>query len=89
MLKPKVIGEVEVLIHAIIVRSYAAVCDQRCREHKKRNVSDALPERLRASVRSAMSQVYASRDPKRAARLLENLARRLEADHPGAAASVR
>ena len=62
---------------------------QRCREHKKRNVSEALPERLRASVRSTMNQAYATRDPKRAQRLLENLARRLEHHHPGAAASLR
>ena len=27
---------------------------RRCREHKKRNVTDALPERLRAGVRSAL-----------------------------------
>jgi putative transposase len=29
---------------------------QRCRQHKKRNVTEALPERLRSSVLSAMSQ---------------------------------
>ena len=34
---------------------------QRCREHKKRNVTDALPERLRSSVRSAINQAYAPR----------------------------
>lgn len=62
---------------------------QRCREHKKRNVTDALPERMRGSVRSAMTQAYATRDAKRASKLLENLARRLAADHPGAAASLR
>lgn len=62
---------------------------QRCREHKKRNVTDALPERLRAAVRSAMIQAYATRDAKRARRLLENLARQLEHQHPGAAASLR
>ena len=62
---------------------------QRCREHKKRNVADALPERLRTGVRSAMVQAYATRDAKRARRLLENLARRLEHQHPGAAASLR
>ena len=62
---------------------------QRCREHKKRNVSDALPERLRASIRSAMNQAYATRDAGRARRLLDNLARRLEHQHPGAAASLR
>ena len=62
---------------------------QRCREHKKRNVTEALPERLRASVRSAMIQAYASGDAKRARRLLENLARQLQHQHPGAAASLR
>lgn len=62
---------------------------QRCREHKKRNVTEALPERMRSSVRSAMSQAYATRDPKRARRLLENLARRLEPAYPSAAASLR
>ena len=62
---------------------------QRCRQHKKRNVSDALPQRMRSSVLSAMSQAYATRDPKRARRLLEYLARRLEPDYPSAAASLR
>ena len=62
---------------------------QRCREHKKRNVTDALPERMRAAIRGAMSQGYASGDPKRARQLLENLARGLERNHPGAAAALR
>lgn len=61
----------------------------RCRQHKKRNVTDALPERMHSSVRSAMSQAYASGEPKRARQLLENLARSLERGHPGAAASLR
>jgi len=60
----------------------------RCQAHKKRNVAEALPQRLRASVHSAMNQAYATGDPKRARRLLENLARKLESDHPGAAASL-
>ena len=62
---------------------------QRCREHKKRNVTDALPERMRATVRSAMSQAYATREAKRARQLLENLARSLERNHPSAAGSLR
>ena len=62
---------------------------QRCHQHKKRNVADALPERMRAMVSSATNQAYASGDPKRARRLLENLARRLESAHPGAAGSLR
>jgi transposase-like protein len=62
---------------------------QRCRAHKKRNVAEALPERLRAQTRSAMSQAYAAADPKRARQLLDNLARTLEREYPGAAASLR
>jgi putative transposase len=62
---------------------------QRCQEHKKRNVADQLPESMRPSVRRAMNEAYESSDPKRALRLLENLAARLESDHPGAAASLR
>jgi putative transposase len=48
-----------------------------------------LPERQRASVRSAMQQAYAMRDAGRAQRLLNNLARRVEHQHPRAAASLR
>jgi putative transposase len=61
---------------------------QRCQEHKKRNVADQLPESMRPSLRRAMNEAYESSDPKRALRLLENLAARLEAEHPGAAASL-
>src|ERR1700686_2283997 len=76
-------------LHKAVVDVFGAhALIQRCREHKKRNVTDALPERLRASVRSAMNQAYATRDPKRARRLLDGLARRLEHQHPGAAASL-
>ncbi|MDO8433843.1 MAG: transposase [Candidatus Binatus sp.] len=42
-----------------------------------------------ASVRSAMNQAYATRDAGRARLLLHNLARRLEHQHPGAAAALR
>ncbi len=40
-------------------------------------------------VRIVMNQAYATREPRCARRLLENLARPLEHQHPGAAASVR
>lgn len=62
---------------------------QRCQEHKKRNVLDALPKGKRDSVRRTLNEAYRSREYERAKRLLENLARRLSADHPGAAASLR
>ncbi|MGH7779782.1 MAG: transposase [Candidatus Binataceae bacterium] len=44
---------------------------------------------MRATVRSAMSQAYTTRDAKRARQLLENPARSLEHNHPDAAASLR
>jgi putative transposase len=76
-------------LHKAVIETFGArVLIHRCHAHKKR-VTDALPERMRASVCSAMNQAYATRDPKRARRLLENLARRLESAHPGAAASLR
>ena len=62
---------------------------QRCQLHKKRNVLDQLPERMRPSVSAALSQAYASRDKATALRLLHNLERRLAKEHPGAAASLR
>ena len=62
---------------------------QRCQVHKKRNVLDQLPDRMRASVGAALSQAYASRDKSQALRLLNNLERRLGKEHPSAAASLR
>ena len=61
----------------------------RCQVHKRRNVLDQLPERMRASVGSALSQAYASRDKAQALRQLYNLERRIAKEHPSAAASLR
>lgn len=62
---------------------------QRCQEHKKRNVLDALPEDRRGSVKRALQDALKAEDPERAERLLKNLARSLDEQHPGAAASLR
>ena len=63
---------------------------QRCQVHKLRNVLEHLPEDRRPSVRHAMRQAYdASTTATSAQRQLERLARSLDADHPGAAASLR
>jgi transposase-like protein len=62
---------------------------QRCQVHKRRNVLEHLPESAQDSVEEAMKQAYASHDADRAQRQLENLARRLEGEHPSAAASLR
>lgn len=66
----------------------ARVRIQRCQAHKVRNVVDQLPESMRTSVRQAMRQAYRSKNVKRAKQQLENLARRLRDNHPGAAASL-
>lgn len=63
---------------------------QRCQEHKKRNVLDALPNNgKRESVKRALNEAFRTRDVSRARRLLDNLIRRLAQDHPGAAASLK
>ena len=57
---------------------------------KLRNVLEHLPEDLRPSVRHAMRQAYDAATPAASAqRPLERLARSWDADHPGAAASLR
>ena len=67
----------------------AAAVVQRCQVHKRRNVLDHLPESMQPNVRRAMQQAYDTPDADLARRQLERLARSLERDHPGAAASVR
>lgn len=62
---------------------------QRCQVHKRRNVESHLPKRLQAQVGRAMNQAYKAKTVKTAKRLLNNLARSLEDEHPGAAASLR
>lgn len=62
---------------------------QRCQVHKLRNVLDHLPERQRPWVKAILQRAYRSADGATATRLLRDLAKRLESDHPSAAESVR
>ena len=62
---------------------------QRCPVHKRRNVLGHLPQSARPSIKRALDEAWNTTDARRAQRLLENLARSLEASHPGAAASLR
>jgi transposase-like protein len=62
---------------------------QRCQLHKQRNVLGHLPEPLHASVKAVLAEAWAMNDAAVAQRRLERLASSLEADHPGAAGSVR
>jgi len=61
---------------------------QRCQIHKRRNILGHLPERLHESVKAVLKEAWGLGDAEVAKRRLERLASSLEADHPGAAASV-
>jgi transposase-like protein len=62
---------------------------QRCQLHKQRNILGHLPEGMHESVKAILREAWGLRDSKLAKARLERLASSLEADHPGAAASVR
>ena len=62
---------------------------QRCQIHKLRNILGHLPDHLHANVTAVLQEAWKLGDAKVAKRRLERLASSLDADHPGAAASVR
>lgn len=62
---------------------------QRCQVHKTRNVLDQLPDAKKPSVRAAMREAYNAESYETALKLLKNLARVLQKDHPSAASSLR
>jgi putative transposase len=62
---------------------------QRCTIHKRRNVSDHLPEVERSRVDAKLARAFADPDPDAGLRAARELARALQGRHPGAAASLR
>jgi transposase-like protein len=62
---------------------------QRCQEHKRRNVIEHLPKPMHASVKRALRDAWSVGTPELAKRQLQRLAGSLQAQHPGAAASLR
>ena len=76
--------------HTAVTQTFGrAALVQRCQVHKRRNVLEHLPEVQRPWVRAILTRAYASADVKTARRRLQDLARRLDGEHPSAAASVR
>jgi transposase-like protein len=61
----------------------------RCQQHKIRNVTDKLPERLKSVTEKRMRQAYHAESALQAEAELTELARELGKTHPGAAASLR
>jgi putative transposase len=62
---------------------------QRCRQHKERNVTDHLPEAERPLVQRRLRAAWPNPDPDQARAELTQLARSLDRQRPGAAASLR
>lgn len=62
---------------------------QRCQVHKMRNILEYLSDRQRPWAQAILRRAYQSADMKTAQRLLVDLAKRLETEHPSAAESVR
>lgn len=65
-----------------------AAAIQRCQIHKGRNIIERLPKKLHASTRRVLRQACELDDADKAERLIRNLARRLDRDWPGIAASL-
>jgi transposase-like protein len=62
---------------------------QRCQVHKMRNILEYLSDRDRSWAQAILRRAYQAADVKIAQRLLLDLARRLDAEYPSAAESVR
>ena len=74
---------------AIVECFGATALIQRCQEHKRRNVIEHLPEALHAGVNRALRDAWGGPSPALAKKQLLRLALSLEAQHPGAAASLK
>jgi putative transposase len=66
--------------------TYAII--HRCREHKRRNILDHLPQAERTFVSRKLNKAWSEPDAKRAESQLRGLAKQLEVKYPGAAASL-
>lgn len=77
-------------LHAAIQKTFGEWCAvQRCRVHKMRNVLDHLPKHLRPWFQTKLRKAWRSESVKDAESRLLALAKELEEEHPGAAASLR
>ena len=61
---------------------------QRCQEHKRRNVTEHLPQELHANVGHAMRDAWNGTNAEVAKKQLQRLAASLNGKHPGGAASL-
>jgi putative transposase len=62
---------------------------QRCTLHKRRNCASYLPDELAKTTDRKLAKAFNDTDPARGKRVVEGIARQLEAKYPSAAASLR
>ena len=62
---------------------------QRCTLHKRRNCASYLPDELAKVTDRKLAAAFNDPDPARGKRVVEGIARQLEANYPSAAASLR
>jgi putative transposase len=74
---------------AIVECFGATALIQRCQEHKRRNVIEHLPKPMHASVNRSMRDAWESKNATLAKKQLLRLAASLQAQHPGAAGSLK
>src|SRR6185369_1275250 len=66
----------------------SAAAVQRCQIHKARNITERLPKEHHAATRRVLRQAWELDDADKAEKLIRNLARRLDQQWPGVAASI-
>ena len=66
----------------------SAAAIQRCQIHKARNITERLPKEHHAATRRVLRQAWELDDADKAEKLIRNLARRLDQQWPGVAASI-
>jgi len=71
-----------------IRRTFGSAAIQRCQIHKARNIMERLPKEHHAATRRVLRQAWELDDADKAEKLIRNLARRLDQQWPGVAASI-
>jgi len=74
---------------AIVECFGATALIQRCQEHKRRNVIEHLPKEMHASINRSMRDAWEGKNAALAKKQLLRLAASLQAQHPGAAGSLK
>ena len=76
-------------IYSAITKRFDNCFIQRCREHKKRNIIDHAPEKMKVEVERRLNAAYAEQDYEKALALLNSFAKWADNSNPDMGRSVR